>query len=207
MKRAQSYLAILMIIACGLTNVISEAGQVSTDPGSAGFYTVGGIRFSIPKGFRVLNKMSNADTSVLSNKKYAAGLIVKRVESKLSEKDAASLGSTVLQNCFSDNASFEWKRLEGDKEISKLEIQTERLLGFNGKGQALFQFRVVEAKGRKALVGYFAYPPARPDDKERFDKGLGFDPPGDYAQAHIIASVTGESYDSIIQPGGILAPK
>jgi hypothetical protein len=206
-KRTQSYLAILMIIACGLTNGVSEAGQISTDPGSAGFYTVGGIRFSVPKGFRVLNKMSNADTSVLSNKKYDIGLIVKRVESKLSEKDAANLGSTVLQNFFSDKASFEWKRLEGDEKISKLEIQTERLLGFNGKGQALFQFRVVEAKGRKALVGYFACPPAMPDDKERFDKGLGFGCACDYEQAHIIASVTGESYDSIMQPGGISAPR
>jgi hypothetical protein len=95
MKKAQSYLAILMIVACGLTNGISEVRQISTDPGSAGFYTVGGIRFSVPKGFRVLNKMSNADTSILSSKKSGIGLIVKRVESKLSEKDAALIGALI----------------------------------------------------------------------------------------------------------------
>src|SRR5262249_5836627 len=154
-----------------------------------------------------IDRISNADTSVLSNKKYQIGLIVKSVESRLSEKEAASLGSAVLQNYLSDKAGFEWKRLEGDTAISKFEVQTERFLGFNGMRQALFQFRVVEIKGRKILVGYFAYPPARPDDKERFDKGLGFDCACAYEQAHIIASITGESYNSIMPLSGIPAPR
>jgi len=92
MTRVKNYLAILLIIICGPIDGISVDGQITTDPGSAGRYTIGSIRFSIPKGFRVLDRISNADTSVLSNKKYQIGLIVKIVESRLSEKEAASLG-------------------------------------------------------------------------------------------------------------------
>lgn len=207
MIRVKNFVAVLIILTCGLINRISDAEQITTDPGSAGFHTVADIRFSIPKGYVYLDKVSNEDTSVLSHKQYPIGIVVKRVVTKLDEKDATSLAAGILQRYLSDKRPFEWKRLEGDIAISKFEVQTERFLGFNGARQALFQFRIVEAKMRKVLVGYFACPSAKPDDKERFDSGLGFDCACWYSQAHIIASITGESYDSIMHPGGIPGPR
>lgn len=210
MKKAvftiNSYIAILTILGSATFNQICEAKQASTNPGSSGFYTVAGIRFSYPKGFKRSNKLPGADTYLFFNKDQI-GLIVKKVESKLTQKEAHKLGSDVLQSYVTDKGNFEWKTLQRDDRISKFEIQTERLLGFNGIGQATFQFRIVEVKEVKLLVGYFAYPTPGREDKKRFENGLGFDCACWEVQAHIIASITGESYDSIMQLGGIVAPK
>jgi len=174
----------------------------SSDPGSASMETVGGLKFSCPNRFRRSDVLSTSKIAYLMDDRAEIALVVKKVHGRLNEKESRALASEIVGPYLVDDLSIQWKSLDRDDPISKNEIQTERMLGFNGTKLVLFQFRIIEAKGQKIIVGYFASPSPRGNEKERFNHGEAFDCNCDDAQAHVIASITGEPFDSIARPRG-----
>jgi hypothetical protein len=197
-------IALLIYLTLSMTVSHAVAGQVAqpSDPGSAGMETVGGLRFSCPNRFRRSDVLSTSKIAYLMDDGSSIGLIVRKIHGKLNEKESRALASEVVGQYLVEDATIQWKSLDRGDAISKYEIQTESFLGFNGTKLVLFQFRIVEAKGQKIMVGYFASPSPRGDEKERFNQGEGFSCNCDDAQAHVIASITGETFESIARPRG-----
>jgi len=191
-----------LILSMIVGNSAAGQAQQTSDPGSAGMETLGGLRFSCPYRFRRSDVLSTSKIVYLMDDGSSIGLVVRKISGKLSEKESRALASEIVGQYLVEDATIQWKSLERDDAISKHEIQTERFLGFNGTKLVLFQFRIIEAKGQKIMVGYFASPSPRGDEKERFGQGENFSCNCDDAQAHVIASITGEPFESISRPRG-----
>lgn len=83
--------------------------------------------------------------------------------------------------------------------MSKLEVRGGMLQGFNGRQRVFIQYRVLKAQGKEVMVGYVFGLGEEEQASMLFERNLGGDSmPGTYAQAHVIASITGEKYNTII---------
>jgi hypothetical protein len=187
------------VTALGITNL---AQKINLDPGHKEYLLVNGVKFSSPNGFGTQQSESNEQVAYVPHQKYDLGLLVAAPEKPIDDDYIRGLASLAASNLFpSEKPSYSWKRLEGYEKVSKYEVGGGMVQGFNGHQRVLMQYRQIKVRGKDVVVAYTFGLGRGNETKLLFDRNLGGDSmPGWYAQAHIIASITGEKYDEI-NPG------
>jgi len=198
MNRSVSLLAPLLLVAYSV-----GAQLPSQDPGHKGYSEVAGVKFSVPKRF-VLQSRSTENVAFMLRAEYELGLFVAVPDGPVSDKYLTDLSNVLAAKLYPKESAFRWKLLSenASTKVSDFQIGRGNTKGFNGKKLVQTAYILVEVKGRKVLVGYITAHGHDTDGKWLFDLdgSAGMSMPGWYAQAHIIASVTGEKYERI-NPG------
>lgn len=184
-----------------------SAQSFSQDPGHKEFAETSNVKFSVPNSFNV-EKPSDSRITFMRHKKYDLALFVAVPEKNIDENYLTNLSNALAQQLFSKEKDFRWKVLPLDYEgkVSKFQTSSGNTKGFNGKTFFQTDFIVVKIKDQEILVGYITQLGQYGNNqKYLFDlKGVGgMSMPGWYAQAHILASITGEKYEAI-NPGTVI---
>jgi hypothetical protein len=197
MNRGLSLLATLLLVAYSAWPQLP-----SQDPGHKGYAEVAGVKFSVPKRF-VLQTRSTDNVAFMLRAEYELGLFVAVPNGPVSDKYLTDLSNVLAAKLYPKERVFQWKLLSenASTKVSDFQIGRGNTKGFNGKKLVQTAYILVEVKGRK-VVGYITAHGHDTDAKWLFDLegSAGMSMPGWYAQAHVIASVTGEKYERI-NPG------
>ena len=202
MKNIACVLVVLVFV--GLSSRISSAQLRSQDPGHKENAEVAGIQFSVPKSF-TLESSSDSRVAFMRHNKYDLALFVAVPEQQVDDKYLTALSNTLVSKLLPKHEAFRWKLLpsESDSKVSKFQTSSGNTKGFNDKSLFQTDYITVRINEREILVGYITQLGQFSNDaKYLFDlKGVaGMSMPGWYAQAHVLASVTGEKYEAI-NPG------
>jgi hypothetical protein len=209
----------LIVVVISMTFMRETRAQFNQDPGHGSYLFVEDVRFSCPKDFACRRKRSDGVAVYIPHPKYDLELVV-GVASKDVREPTEQMALSAASHVFpKERNQYLWKQLpEGDeiatgKRASKFETGRGALQGFNGEQRVVFQYRRIKVKGKEVIVGYLLGLGRVAEAKDLFSQNLGGDSmPGWYAQAHIIASLTGEKYAEInsgtsIEAIDITAPK
>jgi hypothetical protein len=183
---------------------MASAQLPSQDPGHKQGAELSGVKFSVPNGFN-LQQPADSKVAFMRHNKYDLALFVTVPDTQIDSAYLSSLSNQLVSLLFPNEKDFRWKVLPADSanKVSDFQLATGNTKGFNGKRLSQTDYISVLIKDREILVGYITQLGQFSNDaKYLFDlKGVaGMSMPGWYAQAHIIASVTGEKYERI-NPG------
>ena len=183
----------------------SSAAQLpSQDPGHKEDAQVSGVNFSVPNDFN-LEKSAEPRIAFMRHKKYDLALFVAIPERAPDDHYLTSLSDSLVSQLSPKDKKFRWKLLlDGpDSKVSKFQTASGSTKGFNGKKFFQTHYIAVKVKDQQVLVGYITQL-GQHSNNQRFLFDLegegGASMPGWYAQAHILASITGEKYAEI-NPG------
>ena len=179
----------------------------SQDPGHKEDAQVAGVNFSVPNDFN-LEKSAEPRIAFMRHKKYDLALFVAVPESAADDNYLTSLANSLVSVMSPNEKNFRWKMLlDGpDNKVSKFQTASGSSKGFNGKKFFQTHYITVKVKDQQILVGYITQLGQHGNDQKfLFElEGIGgASMPGWYAQAHILASVTGEKYAQI-NPGTVI---
>ena len=206
--------ALSLAVVLALTfhgNTEGQTGDpvLNQDPGHKSYLFVGGVKFSCPRDFACERSRSDGVAVYIRHQQYNLELVLE-TDAKEVPDLTENLARTATSHLFPKQHDFSWKQLPRDAELasgkraSKFETGRGGLQGYNGLQRVVFQYRTIKVKGKEVIVGYLLGVGRGPQAKELFDQNLGGDSmPGWYAQAHIIASLTGEKYTDI-NPGTVI---
>ena len=189
-------------------SLFSASAQLpSQDPGHKEDAEVSGVKISVPNGFN-LEKSSDSRVAFMRHEKYDLALFVAVPEQQVNDGYLTSLSNTLVSLLFPKEKDFQWKLLPRDsgKKVSKFQTASGNTKGFNGEKLFQTDYITVKVKDREVLVGYITQlGQFSKNAKYLFDlKGVGgMSMPGWYAQAHVLASITGEKYEDI-NPGTVI---
>ena len=197
------------IVFVGSCFLMAFAQLPSQDPGHKQGAEISGVKFSVPNGFN-LQQSAGSRVAFMRHNKYDLALFVTVPDTQIDSAYLGSLSNTLVSLLFPNEKDFRWKMLPTDSanKVSDFQVATGNTKGFNGKRLFQTDYISVKIKDREILVGYITQlGQFNNDAKYLFDlKGVaGMSMPGWYAQAHIIASVTGEKYERINPGTSIIA--
>lgn len=180
----------------------SNAQEFNQDPGHKEYLSINGLRFSSPNSFDTGRLKSTEQVMYVPHEEYDLGLFVAVPVKPVDADCVRELSTLVASYLFPKNrAEYSWKKLEGYRKVSKFEVSGALMQGFNGRQRVLVQYRQIRVNGREAIVGYTFGLGRGTEAKQLFEQNLGGDSmSGRDAQAHVIASITGEKYKEI-NPG------
>ena len=183
---------------------ISVSAQLpSQDPGHKEYADVAGVKFSVPRRFK-LQKSSDQTVAFMLQAEYGLGLFVTVADGKIDDDYLTHLSINMAAKLFPQDSGFDWKIMPDPsfKRVSDFEVATGNTKGFLPRKLVQTDYIVLNVKGRNVIVGYVTRLGSDADAKYLFDlQGpAGMSMPGWYAQAHVIASITGEKYERI-NPG------
>jgi len=206
---ALSLAAVLAMTFYGNTEAQTGDPVLNQDPGHKSYLFVGGVKFSCPRDFACERSRSDGVAVYIRHQQYNLELVL-GIDAKEVPELTENLARTATSHLFPKQHDFSWKQLPQDAELasgkraSKFETGRGGLQGYNGLQRVVFQYRTIKVKGKEVIVGYLLGVGRGPQARELFDQNLGGDSmPGWYAQAHIIASLTGEKYTDI-NPGTVI---
>lgn len=186
----------------------SSAAQLpSQDPGHKEDAQFAGVNFSVPNGFN-LEKSAEPRIAFMRHKKYDLALFVAVPEGAADDNYLTSLSNSLVSHLSPNDKEFRWKMLlDGpDSKVSKFQTASGSTKGFNGKKFFQIHYITVNVKDHQFLVGYITQL-GQHGNNQRFlfesEGEGGMSMPGWYAQAHILASITGEKYAEI-NPGTVI---
>jgi len=176
----------------------------SQDPGPREAAEIRGIKFSVPKGFK-LERPSDSGVAFMRHQKYDLAVFISVPEKHTDDAYLTSLSNVLVSQLFPREKDFRWKLLSSaaDSKVSKFQTGRGGTKGFNNRKLFQTHYITVNVKDHEVLVGYITQLGQFSNDaKQLFDQNgdAGMSMPGWYAQAHILASVTGEKYEQI-NPG------
>jgi hypothetical protein len=202
---------LLVVVALFGTSAVIAQVPFSQDPGSKGLSELSGVKFSIPKYYDD-PVASGTNLVIMRRKEYNLALFVSTPQSTVDENSLTDLATRLAQTLYPKEASFKWKALQSPKfnKISDFQTGDGVVKGITkDKTFVQMHYATLRKGGNDVIVGYMTYmgkerdPHINPDYLFRLDGPGGMSMPGWYAQAHIIASVTGEKYERI-NPGSFL---
>ena len=176
----------------------------SQDPGSKENSEIAAVKFSVPKGYD-LEPSTDSRVAFMRHNKYDLALFV-AVPDKVDDTYLTALSNTLATQLFPAEKDFRWKLLpddEDEEKVSQFQTATGATKGFNNKRLFQTHYITVGVNSRTILVGYITQLGQQSNNaKWLFEqKGIsGMSMPGWYAQAHVLASITGEKYEQI-NPG------
>jgi len=186
----------------------SLAAQLpSQDPGHKANAQVAGIKFSVPNSFN-LERRADPRIAFMRHKEYDLALFVAVPERVVDDNYLTSLSDSLVSQLSPSDKNFRWKVLlsEPDHKVSKFQTASGNTKGFNGERFFQIDYITVKVNDHEILVGYITRLGQHSNNsKFLFDlEGAGgMSMPGWYAQAHILASITGEKYVEI-NPGTVI---
>lgn len=144
----------------------------------------------------------------MRHKKYDLALFVAVPEKQVDDAYLTSLSNSLVSQLFPKEKGFRWKLLPSasDSKVSKFQTASGSTKGFNDARFFQIHYITVRVKDHDILVGYVTQLGQYANNaKYLFDLPgfAGMSMPGWYAQAHILASVTGEKYEEI-NPGTVI---
>ena len=185
----------ILFVLCLFVAAPCWAQLPSQDPGHKEYSEVAGIKFSVPKRFDV-QKPATSNVVFMLRAEYELGLFVAVPDAQVDEKYLTDLSNTLASKLLPKENGFQWKLLpdRSDKKVSDFQVGGGNTKGLNGKKLIQTDYILIDVKGRKAIVGYITKLGRDSDGQYLFDlkTPAGMSMPGWYAQAHIIASITGE---------------
>jgi len=206
---ALSLAVVLAMTFYGNTEAQTGDPVLNQDPGHKSYLFVGGVKFSCPRDFACERSRSDGVAVYIRHQQYNLELVL-GIDAKEVPELTENLARTATSHLFPKQHDFSWKQLPQDAELasgkraSKFETGRAGLQGYNGLQRVVFQCRTIKVKDKEVIVGYLLGVGRGPQARELFDQNLGGDSmPGWYAQAHIIASLTGEKYTDI-NPGTVI---
>jgi hypothetical protein len=201
---------ILILFGAGLASAQLDLSALQ-DPGHKAYSSVGDVKFSVPNEFELQNS-PGAGLAYMSHNRGQLGLFVAVPETPLTDEYLASLTQTVAALFLVNIKDYKWKVVpsNGKDKVSKFQTAGGFGKGLAGKTYIHIDYVAVKVENREVLIGYILksgaeFDPSAKELYERDDEGL-FSMPGWYAQAHVIASVTGEKYRDINPGNTIQAP-
>lgn len=196
--------ALFIMVLCVCS---SHAQTFNQDPGHKEYLSVNGVKFSSPEGFDTQRRKVNERVAYVPHEKYDLGLLVAVPEKPVDVEYTGWLASLAASHLFpKETGSFSWKKLDGYQKVSKYEVGGGMLQGFNGHQRVLMQYRQLKVSGKDIVVGYTFGLGRGTEAGSLFNRNLGGDSmPGWYAQAHVLASITGEKYVEINPGTSIIA--
>lgn len=202
----RSFVAALIVALVSLAGT-NLAQSIQTDPGHKEQLSIGSLRFSCPNHFNIEPQVAGGEFVYLRHDKYDLGLFLAspgvNVGQEYIRKHASVLSSYLHPN---ERGNYKWKRVDDYTKVSKFEVGGGKFQGYNGQQRVCLQYRELRVGAGIVLVGYIFELGGGDLAKPLFERNLAGDSmPGFYAQAHIIASITGEKYDEI-NKGLIVAP-
>ena len=179
---------------------MSGQGQSLThDPGHQAYVSIRDLQFSCPRGFDLGRQQTNDQFAYIPNPGGYMALIVvvpdKKPDDGYLKQLAAQFAVTLLPQ---EKPNYSWKKLDGYDKMSKFELGGGTFQGFNGEQRVMAEFRRIKVKEREVIVGDVFAADRGKQAKMLFERNLtviNFD--GVNAQAHVIASLTGEKYEAI----------
>lgn len=193
-----SLVGLFLVAACS-TGAQSLASQ--QDPGHKENGKVAGVEFSVPNGY-TLEPTSDTNVVVMRHKKYGLAIFVAVPKTTIDDAYLTNLSNTLASQMAPKAKSFKWKLIPGDTDakVSKFQSGGGNTKGYNGTKLFVTDYISLRVKDREALVGYITEM-GEFNNSQKFLFELkgpgGMSMPGWYAQAHVIASVTGEKYEEI----------
>jgi hypothetical protein len=201
-----SVLTVAVVVAMTFydnTQAQTQDPVFNQDPGHQSYLFVGGVKFSCPRDFACERSRSDGMAIYIRHKEYNLELVL-GIDAKEVPGLPENLARAATSYVFPKQHDFSWKQLPKDAELatgkraSRFETGRGGLQGFNGLQRVVFQYCRIKVKEKEVIVGYLLGLGRGPQAKELFDQNLGGDSMlGWYAQAHIIASLTGEKYTDI----------
>jgi hypothetical protein len=205
---------LFIFIFWGLISVSAQPKIPSQDPGHKEDSKIQDVKFSVPNRFN-LEKSTDSRVAFLRHEEYDhLALFVAVPDKQIDAAYLTGLSNYLVSQLLPAEKNFKWKLLSSGSadKISKYQTSAGTTKGLNEKIFVQSDYITVKVKGHEILVGYITRLGDEKNAKFLFDlKGIGgLSMPGWYAQAHIIASLTGEKYEKI-NPGtyflGTPAPK
>jgi hypothetical protein len=196
---------ILFFFAGTLLNFVTATAQhlPSQDPGHKGYAKINGVKFSVPNSFNI-EPSPDPHISFMRHSEYGLGLFVAVTEKQVDKAYLINLSDTLASNSLPSQKGFEWKVLpdKSGQKVSKVQTSGGNTKGYNKKTFLQMNYIVLATQNQTVVVGYMTTIGKEANAKFLFDlDGPGvLSMPGWYAQAHIIASITGERYEEI-NPG------
>ncbi|MFY9610940.1 MAG: hypothetical protein WAU45_20305 [Blastocatellia bacterium] len=202
-------IALLFLVSATLVPVHSAARtpqSTQNDPGHKEFAEVGGVRFSSPRDFTIQSERTN-QLLYIRHDKHDLGVLVVVPDKRIDDELIRSIATLAARYLYAvDGRPYKWKRLGDYEKISSFEVGGGKIQGFNGQQRMMLDYRTLKAGGKELIVGYFFGLGRGADAEALFERNLGGDSmPGSYAQAHVIASITGEKYDKLNLPDSFIA--
>jgi hypothetical protein len=192
---------ILILLGAGLASAQLDLSTLQ-DPGHKAFSSVGDVKFSVPKEFE-LHGSPGVGLAYMFNTPYKIGLFVAAPETAVNDEYLASLTKAIAGLFLADIKDFTWRVVpsNGKHRVSKFQTASGFGKGLARKTYVHIDYVAVKVENRNVLIGYILKSGADFESSakvlyEKDDQGL-FSMPGWYAQAHVIASVTGEKYRDI----------
>lgn len=203
-----SIVFILILFGAGLAHAQLDLSAMQ-DPGSKAFSSVGDVKFSVPKEFELQNS-PGAGLAYMSYTRTPLWLFVAVPETPVNDQYLASITKTIAGLFLANTKDFTWRVVpsNGKHIVSKFQTAGGLGKGLAGKIYVHIDYVAVKVENREVLIGYILksgpeYESAAKAMYEKDDEGL-FSMSAWYAQAHVIASVTGERYRDI-NPGNTLS--
>ena len=199
---------VLILFGAGLAAAQLDLSALQ-DPGHKAYSNVGDVKFSVPKEFELHNS-PGAGLAYMFNAPYKIGLFVAVPETPVNDEYLASLTRTIAGLFLAGITDFTWRVVpsNGKHKVSKFQTASGFGKCLARKTYVHIDYVAVKVENRDVLIGYILKSGAEFESSakvlyEKDDEGL-FSMPGWYAQAHVIASVTGERYRDI-NPGTTLS--
>lgn len=198
---------VLLMVSFVLMSVSSVCAQLpSQDPGSKQKTAIDGVKFSVPRNFN-LEASSDPRVAFMRHEKYDLALFV-ALPNKTDDNYLTALSNTLVSQLFPTEKEFRWKLspLDEDGKVSRFQTVSGSTKGFNNKRAFQTHFIAIKVDGREILVGYIIQIGQWNNDAKALferEEESGMSMPGWYAQAHTIASITGEKYKEI-NPGTVI---
>jgi len=201
MTKALPAIAIPLLALFILANSALAQDESPNDPGHKVNATVGGVKYSVPKGFE-LEKSSNPKVALLRAKDNVAiflSVSATRPDNKALNDTAAAVAALYVPT----EGDFKWKPTGVDAEAaSKLELAGGGAKGLSkGKKFVQLYYKVIGIKGRYVTLGYMMefgeQSPNQADYAFTADGAAGTSETARYGVVHIIASITSEPFQDI----------
>jgi len=201
MTKALPAIAIPLLAIFIFANSSLAQDESPNDPGHKANATVGGVKYSVPKGFD-LGKSSDPKLALLRAKDNVAiflSISTARPDNKALNDAAAAVAALYVPT----EEAFKWRPTGVDAEAaSKFEVAGGSAKGLS-KGKKLVQlyYKVIGIKGRYVTLGYMMefgeQSPNQADYAFTLEGAGGNSMSARYAVVHIIASITSEPFQDI----------
>lgn len=171
--------------------------------------SAGTVTFTCPKDFKSLPIESKENLSLLFHRKNNLGLFVAIPESGFNEqKFMSEVVRTALTDMFpKESPEYAWKPFHYTDSVSKYEVSSGMVRGFNGALDVLITYRHIKVNGKEIFVGYVSGLGKGKEAEESFERGaITVDMNGCNASAEVIYSITGEKVDENNLPCSLITP-
>jgi hypothetical protein len=188
---------IIFVMLC--LSVSGHAQSMSQDPGHLAYVSIRDLRFSCPNGFDLQRQQATDQIAYIPDRDGYMVLFVvlpdKRADDGYLKQLAAQMAAYLLPQ---EKPNYSWKKLDDYSKISKFEVGGGAFQGFNGQQRVQADFRRIKVKDKEAVIGFVLAADRGQQAKMLFERNLGIIAFGGLnAQAHVIASLTGEKYEAI----------